>query len=136
MSMVATPSGAPVEATPRAAMTLARKKRIHALVGGQCRWCGLPVEVSGPGVVYDHRIPLTLGGEDTDDNIRPLHARPCDAAKTALDRKVIAKVARLRDKKRREAKAKRAKRRWPKSSARIASRGFAPTRRREQGADN
>jgi 5-methylcytosine-specific restriction endonuclease McrA len=85
-------------------MTPARKARIHARRKGLCAWCGLPVEMIGPGVVYDHHIPLTLGGADEDDNIRPLHTRPCDKIKTAFDAKVIAKVRRLRAN--REGKAK------------------------------
>lgn len=79
-------------------MTLARKKRLHGLAEGLCAWCRKPVEVSGPTVVYDHRICLTLGGSDEDDNIRPLHAIPCDKQKTALDKRIIAKVERQRRK--------------------------------------
>ena len=44
--------------------------------------------------VYDHFIALELGGSDELDNVRPL-CLPCNALKTALDQKLIAKAKRL-----------------------------------------
>ncbi|MFJ1795555.1 HNH endonuclease [Kitasatospora griseola] len=41
---------------------------------------GLPAEL----VDVDHRTPLALGGEDTDDNVWPL-CRECRRGKTAED---------------------------------------------------
>lgn len=118
----------PVSATPRTTMTLARKTRLHGLSAGLCAWCKHPVEVSGPSVVYDHRIPLTLGGSDEDENIRPLHATPCDKQKTALDKRIIAKVERQRKKAlgvvtRKRKRIWRGFKPWPKGR-KMQSRGF------------
>jgi hypothetical protein len=44
--------------------------------------------------VYDHLIALELGGKDDASNVRPLCQR-CNAIKTALDQKLIAKAKRL-----------------------------------------
>ena len=33
----------------------------------------------------DHVIPLAEGGPDTDDNLRPIHSKPCHANKTAAE---------------------------------------------------
>ena len=85
----------PVKIHKRRPMWISRKKRIHEARKGLCAWCGKPVELKGPNVVYDHFIPLALGGSDLDDNIRPLHASPCDKIKTAFDKKRIAKAERI-----------------------------------------
>ncbi len=127
MSMVAVVPKLLVGATKRGAMTPARKRRIHAARDGLCAWCKKPVPILGEGVVYDHHIPLAIGGSDDDDNIRPLHAAPCDKIKTALDKKTIAKVLRLRarlegQRRKRQAIVSRGfekpamKRKWPSRS--------------------
>ena len=82
------------EAPKRGSMHKARKIRIHAARGGLCGECGLPVDVSGPEVVYDHRRPLWLSLDDSDDNLWPVH-KACDQIKTPLDQTTIAKVKRL-----------------------------------------
>lgn len=114
MSTVATLPREAVEATPRKAMTAARKARIWTARNGLCAWCNKPVEMTGPTVVYDHFIPLAIGGAEDDGNVRPLHASPCDKIKTALDKKQIAKAVRLR---KREDGSRRKRRPW-------FSRGF------------
>lgn len=96
MSIVANMPKVLEGATPRRPMTAVRKKRIWKARNGLCAWCKKPVPMTGELVRYDHHIPLAIGGLDEDDNIRPLHASPCDKIKTALDKKVIAKVLRLR----------------------------------------
>lgn len=48
-------------------------------------------------VQFDHDIPRGLGHPQLDDNWRPLHRR-CHVQKTAADRKTMAKVNRIRDK--------------------------------------
>jgi 5-methylcytosine-specific restriction endonuclease McrA len=83
-----------IEGTPRKAMTPARKRRIHAQHKGLCTYCGQETEVSGPTVIYDHEIPLELGGADDDSNIGPIHASPCNKIKTAADARQIAKMRR------------------------------------------
>lgn len=46
----------------------------------------------------DHIIPLILGGKHEEANLQPLCTTPCHSAKTALDVKLKAKVARVRKK--------------------------------------
>lgn len=97
MSRVSSIPREAVEATPRKAMTDARRLRIWKAAKGLCKWCGEAVDQFGPRVRYDHFIALALGGAEDDGNVRPLHTRPCDSAKTALDKKLIAKAVRLRN---------------------------------------
>lgn len=91
MSRVVAQAHEPVELDDRKAMTPARRKRIWEARKGVCWMCGKPVPQSGPEVVYDHHLPLDLGGSDDDDNIRPIHREPCDRIKTASDRRRIDK---------------------------------------------
>jgi 5-methylcytosine-specific restriction endonuclease McrA len=67
------------------------KLRVHAKAEGRCVKCGLPA-LTGQ---YDHAISLILGGENRESNIQFLCV-PCHKAKTALDVKLKAKVARVR----------------------------------------
>jgi len=121
----------PVEIENRRAMTPARKARIHAMRDGKCWMCGKPVEVSGPGVVYDHKMPLELGGTDDNSNVWPLHRLPCDKLKTAADRKRIDKAKRL-DRKFRAPLPEGSiqSRPFPKSTRPLESRGFDKRPRR------
>jgi hypothetical protein len=59
-------------------------------------WCGgcNALLTSRAEYVYDHFIALELGGKDDASNVRPLCLR-CNAIKTALDQKLIAKAKRL-----------------------------------------
>lgn len=82
--------GQPLDATQRLSMSPARRARILALFDNKCWRCG-----STENLEIDHAIVLELGGDDADPNLIVL----CHAdhlAKTALDRKMIAKAARLR----------------------------------------
>jgi hypothetical protein len=54
----------------------------------------MPVDQSGPGVVYDHVNPLWLAGSDADEDIGPIHSDPCNKVKTKADAKRIAKTKR------------------------------------------
>lgn len=76
----------------RKALTKKRKALAHQKADGVCWWCGREVPMSGPDVEYDHRITLAMGGKD--DDIWPLHARPCHAEKTKQDLRQIAKMRR------------------------------------------
>jgi 5-methylcytosine-specific restriction protein A len=67
------------------------KLRIHAKAEGRCAKCGLEANSSQ----YDHAISLILGGENRESNIQLLCV-PCHKAKTRLDVKLKAKVARVR----------------------------------------
>ena len=131
----------PVTKTKRGYMGKGRKHRLWEAANGVCAWCLKAVDKYGAAVRYDHFIPLALGGPDTDDNIRPLHTRPCDAIKTAFDVKRIAKAKRLEKAERGERKPscmrsapfkKRLKPyQWPKTPLR--SRPFAKTRQEIEG---
>lgn len=82
----------PVEATPRKAMTPARRARVLARFDGKCSYPGCEIAT---GLEIDHVIALDLAGKDEDDNLAPL----CEvhhAQKTRLDAKLIAKSRRLR----------------------------------------
>lgn len=79
-------------------MTRSRKERIWKSRDGKCWLCTKPVEMLGPNVRYDHRLPLELGGTDADSNVYPIHREPCDRIKTAADRKRIDKAKRLQRK--------------------------------------
>lgn len=81
----------PVAATPRAAMTKARRLRLYLACNGRCE-CGAKVPMEGTTI--DHRIQLWMGGSDTDDNLR-FFCGPCDKPKTAKDATVRAKVKRI-----------------------------------------
>lgn len=92
MSAVAPASGEPVEATPRRAMTPARRKRILARQHGICAYP--QCEVSD-GLEVDHIVCLELGGRDVDDNCEALCADH-HRQKTNRDLKLIAKARRIR----------------------------------------
>ena len=114
----------PVTIHARASMTEARKRRIHTRENGVCWFCDGPVEVAGPTVRYDHKLPLELGGSDDDANIFPLHTEPCDRLKTARDVRRITKAKRLQR-----------KLTSPRPTGSIRGRGFGthPTMKRTVG---
>ncbi len=119
-----------VEIENRRAMTPARKARIHAMRDGKCWMCRKPVPVSGPDVIYDHKMPLELGGTDDNSNVWPLHREPCDKLKTAADRKRIDKAKRL-DRKFSNPLPTGCfqSRPFPKSTRKLESRGFDKRKR-------
>ena len=100
----------PVSATPRKAMTPARRARVLARFGGKCAALGCEVN---SGLQIDHTIALELGGKDDDENLRPLCTLH-HLTKTRLDMKLIAKM------RRRQKKAIG----QPRKPSRIKSRGF------------
>ena len=81
--------------TRRKPMTAARRLRIFEAAGGICHICGARIDGTREPWEAEHVIPLAAGGSDDDANLHPAHVR-CHAAKTTDDRKVIAKVARVR----------------------------------------
>lgn len=59
-----------------------------------CQMCFQPTDERGYDL--DHHIPLEIGGDDSDDNLRPL-CRPCHRLKTKGDATDIAKARRRQD---------------------------------------
>lgn len=57
-----------------------RAQRVMRRHDGICHVCGRP----GSDEV-DHVIPLEQDGPDTEDNLRPIHARPCHEQKTQAE---------------------------------------------------
>lgn len=112
-----------IQATPRRAMTKARRRRIWEAAEGRCFMCSKPVPESW--TVLDHEIQLWMGGRDDDSNLRPL-CTTCDKMKTAADATKRAKVRRLIQKadpaNRKPSKMK--SRPFPKVSRPIPSRPF------------
>ena len=103
MSMIEPAQREPVEATPRKRLT--RAERV-AILKRQEHRCAGPCEASliwswveerpvyGP-MIDEHIVPLELGGSNELSN-RELRCIDCAKEKTRADRKVIAKVARIR----------------------------------------
>lgn len=72
------------------------KARVHEKFEGICPKCTRELQ---PGRwECDHVIPLILGGKNIESNLQPLCASPCHSAKTKLDVKLKARVARVRQK--------------------------------------
>jgi 5-methylcytosine-specific restriction protein A len=72
------------------------KDRVAAKTDGHCRSCAR--KITGKlRAEFDHWIPLIIGGEHRETNIQLL-CHECHAAKTKLDVKLKAKVARVRQK--------------------------------------
>jgi 5-methylcytosine-specific restriction protein A len=69
------------------------RDRVAQRTHGHCVKCGIRT-VKVPGQC-DHVTPLILGGEHRETNLQWL-CSPCHAAKTRLDVKLKAKVARVR----------------------------------------
>lgn len=67
------------------------KMRVHAKAEGRCAKCTVEA-LTGQ---YDHAISLIVGGENRESNLQFL-CIPCHKAKTKLDVKLKAKVARVR----------------------------------------
>ena len=59
-----------------------RAERVMRIHDGICHVCHRP----GSDQV-DHVTPLAHGGEDTLDNLRPIHKRPCHEQKTQREAK-------------------------------------------------
>lgn len=55
-----------------------RARRVMRRYDGICHVCGNP----GSDQV-DHVVPLGEDGADTEDNLRPIHSKPCHEQKTA-----------------------------------------------------
>lgn len=77
--------------TDDSAIPVRVKLRVHAAAEGVCAKCSVEATTGQ----YDHAIPLIIGGENRESNLQFLCV-PCHKAKTKLDVKLKAKVARVR----------------------------------------
>lgn len=103
--------------TSRKRFSARERTRLFALHKGKCHLCKQPIQV-GEKWDLEHVIAWALTRDDSDDNVKPAHVR-CHKPKTARDVAAISKADRI------HAKHIGA---WPKSKARIPSRGFQRTR--------
>ncbi len=76
----------------RGNMSRAMRARIMARHHHRCAECG---DGAGPFDI-DHEIALAIGGADDEENMRPLCRYDCHKQKTRADRKIIAKINRIR----------------------------------------
>jgi 5-methylcytosine-specific restriction endonuclease McrA len=85
----------PVEIPDRPKPTKAQKAAAWNAVNGLCWWCGKPVAPDGLDVRWDHELPRGLTGDDSTENLSPLHVR-CHDAKTNGKTGDIARVAKAK----------------------------------------
>ena len=102
MSLTGPMAREPVEATQRKRLTAPQKAHLLDRQQHCCASCEQSLiwsEVEGKPVygpmIDEHIIPLELGGSNELSN-RELRCVPCAKEKTRVDRKAIAKVARIR----------------------------------------
>lgn len=109
----------------RGAMTPSRKARIWNARNGLCGECAQPVDMIGPTVIYDHRIPLWISRSDADDGIWPVHnTQECNGVKTyQSDLPTIAKIKRIIKK---SDPLTRPKPKMKSTGRKIEGRGFSP----------
>ncbi len=106
-----------VGATPDPPVPPRVRARVFERHGGVCHISGRKIR-AGDAWDCDHRIALVNGGEHRESNLAPA-LRDKHREKTAEDVAIKSKVARIR--------AKHLST-WPKSRARIRSRGFDRSR--------
>lgn len=82
--------------TPDTPIPARVRLRVFEAHGGRCAETGIKIR-AGDAWDVDHRIPLTLGGENRESNLQPL-LREVHRKKTALDVAAKAKAARVRKK--------------------------------------
>ena len=68
----------------RRSISKATRVRIFLAAEGVCHLCGLRIDAPKQRWEVEHVKPLSMGGADTDDNMRPAHVG-CHADKTAAE---------------------------------------------------
>lgn len=71
-----------MEKRKRRRLSARERKRIFDMYGGRCAYCGTGVTFRGMQI--DHKKPLRIGGEDTQENLLPA-CRSCNSYKHSLD---------------------------------------------------
>ena len=84
-----------VEIEKRRYLSDSEKRRRWFECKGLCAVCRQRCGAIGPTVIWDHRVPLALGGTNDPANFEPNHASVCAAEKTRRDIAAIAKAKRL-----------------------------------------
>lgn len=80
--------------TVRRSLSPMRRLKVFEDAGGACHICGLKIRVGEPWDV-EHVIPLALGGEDMEANMRPAH-KLCHNVKTIADASSWSKAKRMK----------------------------------------
>ena len=83
--------------TKRPSLSTAQRVRLFDLHGGICHLCGGKIDGTREAWEIEHILARGLGGEDTDENMKPAHVN-CHKPKTADDRQKMAKADRQRKK--------------------------------------
>ncbi|MBZ9653505.1 HNH endonuclease signature motif containing protein [Phyllobacterium lublinensis] len=94
------------------------RARIFSLRAGVCHLCNGKVDGVREAWEIEHEIPWAISRDDSDENLQVAHVK-CHREKTATDMGDIAKVKRV---------AAKHTGTYPKSKAKIRSRGFVSTR--------
>lgn len=102
---------------PRRRWSTAVRRRVWERFNGLCQMCRQPTDERGFDL--DHHIPLALGGDDEEANLRPL-CRPCHRIKSGSE-----DVPRIAKAKRQEA----AYRGFKRPAGTFPSRGFPSTKK-------
>lgn len=83
--------------TPRRRFTAAQRAAFLLQHDCRCYWCGEAIIADEFDIEHVIARELMEGKDaDADENLRPIHRRPCHKEKTANDRKLIAKSNRIR----------------------------------------
>lgn len=80
----------------RSSLSPMRRLAVLEANDGRCHLCGGKI-VAGEKWEVEHVRPLSMGGEDGGDNLKPAH-KSCHAGKTAAEAPIRAKVMRVRAK--------------------------------------
>jgi len=112
----------------RKSFTPAQRRAVHAAYDGFCGACDEPVE--GRKWEVDHILPRALGGAHEPSNWMLLHAKPCHADKTVIDRRRIDKAKRqAKMDLPREEPSRFQSRPFPTSTRKLEGRGFDKRRK-------
>jgi 5-methylcytosine-specific restriction endonuclease McrA len=108
----------------RRSMSPSRRKRILERDGHACTAC---TDKEGPFEI-DHHLPIWLGGDDTDDNLRTL-CRNCHKVETKVSCKARAKCKRLNGQTRQNRRKRKIPGRpFPEFKRKLPSRTFKEAR--------
>jgi 5-methylcytosine-specific restriction protein A len=100
----------------RKSFSAAARQRVLTRHDRKCAMCQVEI-TPATGCEYDHHIPLSIGGDDTEANLRPVCVR-CHRLKSKADTTRAAKTKRQEDKALTKPTARRP----------IRSRGFSESR--------